>query len=211
MRDFLATRARSDELAHWPGGFALDLRRASIAAIASEDRTGEATVEDEERMLRFDPQRIGVDLVHADGAEAELLLLMLRLRRVAHHDVAEVAIIAEPLGIAMPGKIDHQPVALLQPPLADEELDRLVKISSGRIHQLDYFEALSFEHSADLRDVCNDSRQLFPAIVVIADADDQRVALVVQINLLAGFHLDLDALATLLSCHRMQRKNRCGQ
>src|SRR5262249_38885709 len=133
--DFLSRRARSDELAHWRCGFALDLRRAGLAPLASGDRTGQATFEDGKRMFRFDEQRIGVDLVPTDGAEAELLLVLLRLRRVAHHDVAEVAVVAEPFGVAVPGKIDHQPVALLQPPLADEELDRVVKLSAGRIHQ----------------------------------------------------------------------------
>ena len=77
-----------------------------------------------------------------------------------------------------------------------------VELSASPIHQLDHLEALTFERRDDFRHIHPDDRQPTPAIVVITDADDRRVSFVVQIDLLTGSHLDLDALATLLSCRR---------
>ncbi len=106
----------------------------------------------------------------------------------------------------MTGEIKQQPVVHTMPVAVDEIVERGLQFFIIRIFHRHHIKSLSFQGTADQADIPLHAGKVRPAVGVVADTDDKRMALPVQADLFAvrvlnGHHLDAPLI----------RKSRCGR
>lgn len=84
----------------------------------------------------------------------------------------------------MSGEIDQQPRAGVLSVSADEARDRLVELLPCRIERGRHFEAMLFERGPNGGQIIAHARQIRPALVVIAHADQPNMAGLIELNFL---------------------------
>ena len=210
VRHLLVRAAGGEELPHGLGGLELDGLGNGAGDV--EDAPREAGVEDEERVLGPDGARVGLDVLHRERLEFKAHQVAVGVRRVAGHEVAHLPAIAELLRVAVSGVVEEQAVVGFASVPHDELAHGTFHLHAIRIlHQRDR-KAVAFQRTAYLAHVVAHPAQARPACGVVAHANHERVALLVQPNWLPGRGLDLHALDPALGRKRRQgRKQRDQQ
>ena len=145
-------------------------------------------------MLGTDGAGVGLDVLHRDGLELEAHQVAVGVRGVAGHEVAHLPAVAELLRVAVPGVVEEQAVVRIASVPHDELAHGPLELGAVRIFHQRHGKAVVLQRSPHLPHVLSHPRESRPACGVVAQADHERVALLVKTNRFSGFSLDFHAL-----------------
>ena len=101
---------------------------------------------------------------------------------VHRHQVAQLPLGIRLVGVAVAGEVDEQPRVLLLALVEHELLDGPVQLVASGVHQLGDGEALLLQHLHHGVHVALDAGKPGPTVAVVGLADDQGMALAIELH-----------------------------
>jgi hypothetical protein len=155
------------------------------AAREVEQRAGEAAVEQEQRVLGLDAPGVDLELLHVERGGPETTRVILRERGIGRDDIAHLRAVRGRQGVPVACEVEQQAVVLLGAASVDEVLEGPAQCTAVGVLHHAHAETAVFEQTAHGHDIVAHAGQVRP-VLVLADTHDQRVAVAVQTDRLAG-------------------------